>query len=375
MKRIDPSSFPLLKGIWVEPRSKEGPPTFPLHDILEGEVLDRIDDRQIMIRLEGRSYLAESRIPLLKGDRILLRVEARDPRVILTPLAAGEEPVPGSPFPLKTFSGLFGPETQTVSLSGLQRLLNPGVPREIRESFEKLIDLLARFSVEDPSRLDSGEITKCVDRSGLLFERKIGRMIESGIGSPWEKMVEGDLKGLLITLREKRVEGHPSYRLPEKMRHALDETGDALNRILDKIEAAQVLNLLPVEDRQRIFLLLPLWFREQLHFADVQISLPRGRGDASEPEEFTVLFLLDMPDWGRLSLEATLKGKKFYGLFKVSDPAVASFLQENLPGLQERLNEMGFAPQLNVSAEAPEKSSQHILSEMEGIDSLLNVVI
>ncbi len=355
MTRIgSPSSLP-LKEIWLEPRSKEGSPTFRPHDILEGEVLEKIDARQILIRLEGRSYVAESRIPLSEGDRMLLRVEATHPRVVLTPLLKGSDQDPGIPLSLKTLSSLFLPESQTVSLSGLQRMGSQVFPGEIRETVEKLLGLLNQFAVEDPARLNSDEVRKSVVRSGLLFEEKIGRMVETGTGDPWEKMVKEDLKGLLMTLREELERGNPSSFLPKEEMPSLEKTGDSLNQILNKIEGTQVLNLLPLEDRQRIFLLLPLWFQEHLYFADVQISLPRFRKDPSEPEDVAVLFLLDMPDWGRLSLEARMKGENLYGLFKVSDPGVASFLEENLPGLKERLGGMGFTPQLNVSVETPER--------------------
>jgi hypothetical protein len=76
-----------------------------------------------------------------------------------------------------------------------------------------------------------------------------------------------------------------------------------------------------------------------------------------------------------LTLEARMKGENLYGLFKVSDPGVASFLEENLTGLKERLSGLGFDPQLNVSVETPEESSRNLLSEMGAVNSLLNIVI
>jgi hypothetical protein len=375
MIRISDSSSSLFpKGIRLEPRLNEGPPSFRPNDVLEGQVLEKIDDHRILIRLAGRSYLAENDIPLSQGDHLLLRIEDTDPKVILNPLLRGGEQDPRVRLLLNTLSGLFLSDPQPVSLSGLQGMADKVFPDEIRKTAEKLLALLARFGLE-PAQLDSSEIQERVFRSGVLFEKKISELIETGAGGSWEKLVEEDLKGLVLTLKGEMERVNSSSALLKEDSQPFKKVAENFDQILHKIEGTQVLNLLSAEDRQRVVLSFPLWFQEQVYFADLHISLPHFKKGQSEPEDIGVLILLDMPDWGRLSLEAKMRGENVYGVFRVSNPEVEPFLADNLSRLKDRLAEMGFTPRLDVSVGALEKSSQSLLREWGGVDSLLNVVI
>jgi hypothetical protein len=57
----------------------------------------------------------------------------------------------------------------------------------------------------------------------------------------------------------------------------------------------------------------------------MNLSLPHPDGDRPSSGEHAIFFLLHLPDWGRVSIEASMRGKGLYCRFTVSDPEVSTF--------------------------------------------------
>jgi flagellar hook-length control protein FliK len=150
----------------------------------------------------------------------------------------------------------------------------------------------------------------------------------------------------------------------------------ALGQFVDKIELYQLLNLNQADAHGKILLFFPLWVQNNLQFVELNFSFPRQDGEAPEKEGLSILFLLHLPEWGRMRIEVRVKGKGLYCSFMVSDPEVKTVLKQALPELSQSLKQAGFEPLLQVSVQSKERIGQSLVPDIEKwADSLLDIIV
>jgi len=283
MNRIDsPTTLP-SRAIRIDPRGPKNTSVFRPNEILEGEILEQVDVHHTLIRLKGHDFLAESRLSLPEGTKILLQVAATYPQVILNPVSGEEKNNLFVEFLLKKYLPIHlasGPSP--VSLSKLNEMISGRLPPRLRETLEELFALLSPFSTEELLHADPNHLREVVARSGLFFENKLKHLTEARTGDPLEKMVREDLKGLSVNLNDQLKSLSQSGDDRREGSVPLGKIGSSLDQILDKIEGTQVLNLFSSEDRQNIFLLLPLWLPNDLYFVH-SLPPPNARMGEGEP--------------------------------------------------------------------------------------------
>ena len=104
--------------------------------------------------------------------------------------------------------------------------------------------------------------------------------------------------------------------------------------------------------------------------------MPRRDSEGTGRKGISILFLLDLPELGKISIEVRVKEKALYCRFSVSDQKASLFLGRHVPELHTRLVRLGFDPQLSLSVDSPEKMTQTFLQEIGGErDPLLNLVV
>jgi hypothetical protein len=377
LSKIDfPSGF-LSKIIRVASRSEKNGPLFRVGEILQGRVVEQIDDHHAILQIKGENLWVENHIPLSKNMEGFFRVETTDPQVILK-LISEEERVdqPIASWLKKYFSSDFSLEDFSEELLSLREMRTDAIPPQVRDTLEHLFTLFDRFSIGQPFSLDPNRLEEIVIRSGLFLEQQLRHLVETHTKDECHQIVMEDLKGLLIKLRAQLRSLFSTGGSPGSSSSVSKEIESGLEKILNKIEAYQLLNLTLSQSQGKIFLLLPLWFENNLQFVEMNISLPRFDSDRSEQEGISIFFLLNLPGWGRMSVKVKMRGKGFYARFEVSNPAVSAFLSRAFPELQARLNQLGFQPQLSISVGTTEKMAQALLSEIgEESESLLNIVI
>ena len=99
-----------------------------------------------------------------------------------------------------------------------------------------------------------------------------------------------------------------------------------------------------------------------------------------ETESCSILFLLHLPQLGRLAIEVVMRGKNLTCQFRVADPEVSKFIDPLLPGLKTRLDGLGFQSALHVSKEPLTESlgqgTSSLISELgEEVTSLVSIVV
>ena len=77
-----------------------------------------------------------------------------------------------------------------------------------------------------------------------------------------------------------------------------------------------------------------------------------------------------------MKIEVRVREKGLYGSFTVSDRGVKEILEQALPRLSARMNQLGYDSLFLVSAEPAERISRSLAPKIEkGVDSLLDVIV
>jgi hypothetical protein len=189
-------------------------------------------------------------------------------------------------------------------------------------------------------------------------------------------LIEGDLKGLgskllgeLEALREGGV-GEKEVLLKTQ------QVKEALELFLRKIELSQAVNLLPAEAQDRFYIFLPFWVERRLQFVELNFSFREKDSAEGERERCTVLFLLNLPELGRVRIEVQVKDKDLFCRVRFSEPGVSDFIRQGLSALGGRLADLGYRPHLEVLLETARNRDDPLMGEIEtGSKTLLNKII
>ena len=345
-----------------------------------GKVIGQIDAHHAVLRLKGHNLLVETYVPLAGQEEKTFQIEATSPQVILRLLPENV----GSDSPaawLKKYLSYDVPGEDLVEkLSGLWKTDTEAFPPGIRETVRQFLKLLHAFSMEELSR-NSDSIREAMTRSGLFFENKVKQWVEGDLNETVASLLKGDLKGLLLKLRSELNTTSPPIESQDGgvqggERSMMEHLGKGVDQLIQKLELVQLLNLVQSNPQEKIFVLLPVWFENQPQFLELNISLPRQGSKSREEESLSVLFLLHLPHLGRMNIEVKMKGKSLYCQFRVTDPAVAKFMDPFFSDLKTRLDSLGFQSYLNISTEPLTQVSSSLVSEVgEELKSLLSIVV
>ncbi len=373
--------FPFLTSsdlIRLDSPSGQDLPSFHIGQVLRGKVIEVIDDHHSVIRMEGRGLSVESRMPLDRGMEGLFEVKAVYPQIVLKLLQPEETNLLEAERWLKAFL-MTDPQMEDLSekLSLLWKTGREGMAPAVRETMDRLLSLWSSFSPSRSLAIDPGQIQEMITQSGLFFEHQLGELIKARSRSRFEEVLGRDVKGLLAKLKAQLETSSPAVQTSGPGSSMHEELLGGVNHLLRKIEGYQLLHSSsPAGIQEKMFLLLPFWIQERLQLVDLHLSLPQSGSDHSDPEGMSILFLLHLPEWGRMSIEVRMTGKRLYGQFLLSSDEVASFFSGALNELQRRLLNLGFQSEIRVSTQTPEKIVEIFLSEMKGNDrSLLNLVV
>lgn len=346
--------------------------------ILKGKVLGVIDDRHAVLQLKGHDIPVESQIPLQSGMVGTFKVTSLLPQITLKFLP--EEGMGGLEIGkgLKALLMADAVEGNFLErLSHLWTLARERVPPSLRETMDRLMGLWTFPSLSGSLAVQSGLMERMILQSGLFFEHLLRGIIEDGRSDQFEARLNGDLKGLLLKLKGQLIAERTSSQFRSHWPNELEELLKGIDHLLKRIEGYQQLSASSTSGlEEKAFLFLPVWVNEQLQFIDLCLSLPRSRPEGVEGRGISMLFLLHLPEWGRMSIEVRLIGKRLYGQFFFSMEEVALFFNHARTELQEGLARLGFQPEIRIATRTSEKILDHFLTEIKGEErSFLDLLV
>jgi hypothetical protein len=340
-------------------------PPLPLGEILQGRVVEQMGLQHAIIKLNGQKLFAETLIPLPIHKDLLFQVEKTEPKIILKLLSLKPNEEPSTLF-LKKYLSLDVPtEILAERIASLGKMEISEKLSQTQETFHKFWALLQRFSLPSPSSGEAKPLQQILAQSGLFWENKIKRLIEGKQEDLFSQRVEEDLKGLAMKLRSQLKneflpmdkKGENSSRVEEWIR--------GLDQFVNKMDLYQILNHRHSDPQEKFFFLFPLWFGQTLQFVELNLSLPQGDSPSADSQEFTLVFLLHLPELGKMRIEVKIRGKELFCLFMTSHAKTAQFLRQSCSSLSSRLDHLGFQPHIDVSEEGVEKMNQTLINESE----------
>jgi len=354
-------------------RFRRESPGLKLGQYVTGKVIEMIDDRRVLLLLDGRPITVETRIPLRAGREGVFLVQALEPQILLKPLPAeGGRIFQGERWLAEVLKSA-SPEAalaraQLVDLTQFP----PGRDGALAGTGRGLVELWDALAPSRLVNLAPADLLALISRSGLFFESKLRRLIETGRADLFAEVLNGDVKGLLFKLKA-LLEARQS--IPEDSGGpAISELLKKINNCLARIEATQEMNSSPSGAGERQAFTLPFWFQGELNFVDLRFDCP-PQERSTGGEGLSVLFLLNLPGWGRILIEARITGKKIYGRLLLPTEEVAAFFDRSLGDLEGRLRTLGFDPLFKAASLRPEEMLDEFLGGIGRDERFLNIVI
>jgi len=347
---IEISSLPLskLKITFPSEAKSKIPLALLRNEIIKGKVIKTLTSQTALLLIKGRTVLAQSNAPLKEGTVVSLKVVDTDPMPTLklhpTPLAK----------PAGANMGLiFSALEENIWKSVMEKVVEPGFPKTEGTHIKEVLTELSRDLLFKPK---PDFLSALIDKLGLRWEAKlrhllISKQVESG---SIENLIKGDLKGLgarSIVLRQ-------------------EEEG-FLNRFVTTLDNIQLLNRLGLDQKQKIFLPVPMHFQDGLFtVGQLLIQLPQKESHKEENQRtekafFKVTFLLQMSILGPLRADLTLSGKTINARIWLTKEDAKVLVEKNLPSLIDSLRQHGFLiHRIECQLRDKEQVRQSLIKEM-----------
>lgn len=349
-------------------------PSFRLGEILQGRILRQMEPHRFLLQLGGQKLWVESSVPLpLSGD-FLLRVEETEPKVILkllSPQAPGELEIYSL---LKKYLGADVPlEYLADRLSLLAKAGSQGIPPSVQGPLEQVRCFLE--SLPDLSALQPDTLQMLVEKSGFFWENKVKNWIEGARGEPLSQVLQEDLKGLGMKLLA-QLQGMGRVGTQEGDPARVENLKQDLESFLQKVEFYQILNSRSPEQTDRLYLFFPFWLGPHLQLVELNLSFPKRESAQGEEGGFSLLFLLNLPSWGKVRIEVQMREKTLFCRFLVGNGQVAEFIHRGFSVLRAHLERLGFDPHLQASVESEEITRESVVQGLgKEASSLLSIII
>jgi len=378
MKILTPTiaSHKLNHLLQIQKKAESLPP-LSVGEVVEAEIMESARYGKALILLKNSLVMAYSGLPLMKGEKIAVRVAQLHPGVVLR-IVQNEI---SQNFRLMDYLRFYRSNPKA-----LFEFFTEGIDRF---SPEKLGELAGRLEREDVGNIRNILKSLIFSRESLknpLFFRdyiyKFGYLMEKDLGDALKRrsgrtMSAGDasqnLKGLLLKVSGRLQSLMETGKLP-----AAEKLAGFVRSSLQTIESHQVVNYLFQEHEGKYLFQIPLLFPENTGLAEIFVKFgdrdSKGKGRWGEK---SVLFLLNMDALGDIVVEAKIKRKKIGCVLKCGDENICDFIRPFLKELGEKLTALGY--EIDYLKCVTEKDNLKIKSEhrefqnlfaLEGVDIL-----
>ncbi len=330
----------------------DGGKTLPLrlHQKFVATVVRSLDGGRYLLDAGGEQIEAAAPLNLGRGTRLLLRVEQLGDTVflqVLDKVPSVEESLTGI---LRSKLPNLLPLADSLQFlrSELKELLN-GSGLHILESQDRaaLQALLGRLSawtgLQGP--LAGEELRRLIQDSGLFYEHKLLATLQARLQAGAPPSAAGEALQQIAALDLKAMLQKAADTLKPAGDDAAAVAGRVISGQLDQIEARQASNILSLQHGGAMTLEIPFPWAGGITTAQLSVR-PDGRspegGEDSEPDGFSVLFLLDLQGFAETRINARISNDALQAVFYVGGAGPLFHLRRGLPALRRTLEACGF---------------------------------
>jgi hypothetical protein len=364
--QIMPSSGPFSAG--KMPPLNQG-------EILEGLILGQEGPNHFRMRIKGQDLNVETQSPLPASGKISLEVETVAPQVVLKlPSANGSDDL-SALSQLKKYLGEGVPLGELAeNLSALVKMDLGSLPPVIQKTIRELKTLLSQYDL--PFLTDPQALREKILQSGLFWENRLQQVVQEKGDEVFLQINRQDVKSLLVKLKSQIQGAFVTEGSDGEAFSKTDNWVKSVDAYLQKIETYQFLNQRYADSSEKWMILLPLWIGQNLQFLELGLGFSGGEGTSPEKKETSLLFLLQLPEIGRIRIEVFIRSDALFCRFGLADPSFQARIHRNLPDLEKRLTALGFHPSFAVAQSPLQEGKEAIVLRMEeNAENLVSLII
>jgi hypothetical protein len=347
-----------------------GLPPLEIGQELQGLVVEELDGGRLLLALGATLIETDGPGGLSAGQHLHLRVEQLQPNIVLH--ITSLEPALETEVARLVRVHLPAHADSGELLDSLQFELDAYVDSRSNttpnvESLAKLREsigsLLARDAPPAPENLES-----LARDGGLHYEAKLFHVAANDTDQ-LQELVDHDLKGLLLAALQE-----------SKARPFSTGLQEALSAQLNNIEAQQAVNLLAQLDGGAFQIQIP--FFTGSGFSTAALALEQdGHGSTSkrakEKSGFTLLFLLDLENFGRTRIDAHIDAVELRAVFYVANEGSLRLFRQELPEFRQTLLAFGYRDVLLAAKplrEMPQEKQEKFAALAVGAPSSIHLL-
>jgi hypothetical protein len=345
--------------------SNEQPLQLSQGQTLNITVQEKLSGNQYQMKIKDVTLTVTSDIPLKEGDKLQVKVQSLDPRLILNVIDAQKQ-VPDVRINEKLVQWKINPDSLIQILpktnAVVQNLQSINLPAGFSaKDVEALSTLMRNIVFSDKTKNNPSFIKDFVSQTGLMMEKDLAAIV-SNRSSANILSTQDNLKTTLLKLQDVlgRVlqdSGKLDPAVTAKLMDAASFTSDALKTV----EARQAVNLVYQQNENGLYLQIPLATGDHLRQADIFITPDDKKAQGAK--KFTscsVRIFLDLDYLGEISVEASLREGRIRCLIHCESEDVRKLVEDASGQLRDALSGIGYQVDHLDCLEASDLKSKRI---------------
>ena len=322
-------------------------------DIFKGTVLQKFPQGEVLIGAYGKRFRAYTGLNLNENSEHHFQIKNLGSKIELKVLD-GIINKSVSPLQLwasghisrKQLSGILLKLSSAHTLKGLSTLSN--------EALKRLSQLTPSMIFSNQSIDSKTWASRFLAGSGLFWENKVVRHLLGDQTTSWKTLLVSDLKGTLLSLlkalQSEKQGGEPLKEIMADVKQAI---------LL--IEQDQMLNLSTIKEGMGWFWLIP--GNSDEGFKNAELFVKEKKND----DEILFSMFMEFTHLGRMEMDVSVVQSVLSMRIFAEDEQKASFVNENLPVLEQALHDVGLGTG-TIICDVKEKQDQDTgpFKEVEG---------
>jgi len=313
--------------------------------IVEAIVAEKAGPSRFVLTTKDNSFLANSDLPLSKGEKLMVRVEQLTPQIVLRAINRQE----ASSLIVTEYTSTYrsNPDALkdmfTIGKDILnQKSLMDLLPEKAKESIRSIIKIMDASVFSTATMKNPLFVKDYVSNLGLLLESNLRKMIQEKGENSNPKSVE-TLKGLLMKLSEELkpqliAENIAGKENAQKVAQLAKFTETAIKTI----ESQQMINVSYKVNDANYVLQIPIFFPEGIKTGELFVEAEKEGEGGSAGKKYRVVMFLRMDALGEIMVDASLAGNKLGCVFKFDDPEAKEFFSAFVGDLEKAVSLLGY---------------------------------
>jgi hypothetical protein len=340
-------SFPPTGNSSGPHKDVPSPPVFFRGEVLAAEVSEKIGGGRVLLTLKNVSVVADAGMPLNAGEKLTVRVEQVQPRIVLSVIAkvSPETAIISDYLKMQRAN----PDSLINLIRGAEELLpakNLGeLSRYIMgQDINKILSLVGKMIFSQGNLKDPLFLKNFVSMLGLLWESDLKKVMNEPSKETSILNNRDNLKSLLMKLSADlhSLKGSPTH-MDSETNGTLNKLAEFTDRSIKSIEMQQVINVLAQENEHKYVFQIPFLSSEGIRKGDIFIEFEgEESGNKSSGAQYAVVIFLTMDGLGDMMIKASVSEKTIGCVITCDNNAVRDFVSASAEDLKNKFLSLGY---------------------------------